>query len=121
MLEVDRNFQGASLCQGLMRDGFQVQKFGQTFQDFAAPTLEFINLINTGRLHHGDNPLMKWQMSHLQGDENADGILKPHKARSGDKIDGVVACIMAVGHAMKSGPPQKSWFDTHDELPFIEF
>lgn len=121
LMAIDRLFQGAQLSQDLAKDGLNIEEFGQGFYSMAAPTSEFVRLVNSGRIHHGDNALMRWQAANLQGEMNAAGSIKPCKARSGNKIDGAVACIMALGLAMKAEPPQSNWFDTHSESTFVSF
>lgn len=117
---VDRNFQGAETCQRLRSDyGFNVTEFGQGFQSMGQPTKYFVDLVNKGFLHHGDNPLMRWQAANLQGEMNAAGDIKPHKARSGNKIDGIVACIMALGMAMPTETEQESMLEKMDGIVYV--
>lgn len=119
-INVDRNFQGAETCQRLHYDyGFEIEKFGQGFGDMPAPTKYFVDLINKGLLHHGDNPLMRWQAANLQGEMNAPGDIKPSKARSGNKIDGCVACIMALGMAMKREQPPESMLEQMGGMVYV--
>lgn len=120
-IAVDRNFQGAETCQRLRDDyGFEeVFAWGQGFQSMAAPTKYFVDLVNKGLIHHGDSPLMRWQAANLQGEMNAAGDIKPHKARSGNKIDGIVSCIMALGMAMDREPEQQSMLEKLGGVPYV--
>jgi len=102
-LAADRLFQGAQLCQDLVADGFDVIPFGQGYYSMAAPTVHLETLINRGEFRHGDNPVMRWQAANVAVKMDAAGNLKPDKARSSDKIDGIVAAIMALGRAMQRG------------------
>jgi len=95
-LAVDRLFQGAALCQDLARDGFSVIEHSQGPAAMSAPTTDFINAIKGGRFHHGDNPLMAWQSGNVVATLDSYGNIKPDKKKSGNKIDGIVACIMAI-------------------------
>ena len=40
------------------------------------------------------------------------GNIKPDKARSTEKIDGIVALVMAIGRAMFSDRPQRSLYES---------
>jgi phage terminase large subunit-like protein len=42
--------------------------------------------------------------------------MKPDKDKSGEKIDGVVACIMALGRAMVDESPGPSVYETRGVL-----
>ncbi len=117
IIGVDRLFQGAETCQRLRSDyGFDVKEFGQGFGSMAMPTKYFMDLVNKGLLHHGNNLLMRWQAANLQGEMNAAGFYKPHKGRSGNKIDGIVSCIMALGIAMDTEPVQENPYETRGVL-----
>ena len=99
-LAVDRLFQGAQMCQDLAADGCVITNFGQGFLSMAAPTVEFLRVVNRGEYHHGNNPLVRWQAGNVMAKLDAAGNMKPDKAASGNKIDGIVAAIMARGQAM---------------------
>ena len=110
---VDRLFQGAELCQNLADDGFDVVPFGQGFYSMAAPSAEFERRVNRGEILHGDNPVMRWMASNVTVRMDPAGNIKPDKQRSTEKIDGVVAAIMALGRAMarESGGRQRSVYE----------
>ncbi|MBL1219126.1 MAG: terminase large subunit [Planctomycetes bacterium] len=119
ILEVaaDRLFQGAQLCQDLADDGFEVVPFGQGFLSMAAPTQEFERLVNRGVLHHGDNPVVRWMASNVSVKIDPAGNMKPDKSRSAEKIDGIVAAIMALGRAIgREAVPHKSVYETRGIL-----
>lgn len=114
-LAIDRLFQGAQLAQDLMDDGFEVVQWGQGFMSMSAPTVELKKLIERGDFHHGDNPLMKWQASNVVAKLDAAGNAKPDKAASGNKIDGIVTAVMAVGLA-SCREKKTSIYDSRDLL-----
>ena len=87
----------STLLQG---DGLSVVGFGQGFASMAAPTKEFESLVLSKRIHHDGNPVLRWNVGNVCVETDAAGNLKPSKKRSSEKIDGVVATIMALGIAM---------------------
>ena len=99
-IAVDRLFQGAQLGHELAQDGFDVEAFGQGFHDMAAPTAHFDRLIRAGDLEHGDCPVLNWMASNVSVALDPTGSMKPDKVKSSEKIDGIVAAIMAVGLCM---------------------
>lgn len=88
------------LLTQLQGDGFGVVAFGQGFQSMTAPTKELLALVQSGRLEHGGHPVLRWMASVFATEQDAAGNLKPSKRKSTDRIDGVVALIMALGRAM---------------------
>ena len=95
----------------LQGDGFHVVAYGQGYQSMTAPTKELLALVTSRRLAHGGNPVLRWMASNLSTEQDAAGNLKPSKRKSTDRIDGMVALIMALGRAMLS-PGTASVYDT---------
>ena len=95
-LALDRLFQGAQLGTELSeQDGLNVCAFGMGFLSMAAPTAGFEELVLQGRLHHGGDPVLRWHASNVSVEMDAAGNLKPSRKKSSEKIDGIVAAIMA--------------------------
>lgn len=84
----------------LQGDGVKVIPFRQGFASMSAPSKEFEKLIVSGKLEHGDNPVLKWMVSNVAIRLDAAGNIKPAKDKSSERIDGVVASIMAIGTAL---------------------
>ncbi|HOA04100.1 MAG TPA: terminase large subunit, partial [Dermatophilaceae bacterium] len=53
-------------------------------------------------LRHAGNPVLKWMADNLRPSSDPAGNVKPDKANAGDKIDGVVALIMALARALSA-------------------
>ncbi len=51
------------------------------------------------QLRHGGNPVLTWMASNMACETDAAGNVKPSKSKSTERIDGIVALIMAVGRA----------------------
>jgi len=99
-IAVDRLFQGAQLCMELEQDGFTAFAHGQGFLSMAAPTKAFEDVILDGTLMHGGNPVLDWHASNVSVELDAAGNMKPSRKKSTEKIDGIVAAIMAVGRCL---------------------
>ncbi len=97
------------LAQEWPRD--TVVEFGQGFASMAAPTKEFEKLLIGGKLHHGGNPILRWMASNVSITQDPAGNMKPDKKTSGDKIDGIVAAIMALGRATLTARLQSVYED----------
>ena len=49
---------------------------------------------------HGEDEVLRWMMGNVILRVDPSGYIKPDKSKSGDKIDGVVAAVMAMGEAL---------------------
>lgn len=77
-------------------------KFPQTLAQFAEPTRRFDELIAGRQLKHDRSPVLRWMAGNATVYIDGSGNMRPDKARSQDKIDGIVAAIMALREAMVS-------------------
>jgi phage terminase large subunit-like protein len=105
IVAADRLFQGFQFCQDLIRDGFNVEAFGQGYVSMAAPTRRFLELVAAGKLRHGNNPVLRWMASNAATEQENAGngdVLKFSKRKSPEKIDGIISTTMALGLRMKS-------------------
>lgn len=87
----------------------------QGIQTLGEPSKHFERLVYTGLLDHGGHPVLRWMAGNavVRQDENLN--FAPAKKRSAEKIDGIVAGVMAVGLATCNEPPQgKSWWDAEE-------
>jgi phage terminase large subunit-like protein len=89
------------LATQLGGDGFTMVPFGQGFASMAAPTKELLSLVTAGGFAHGGHPVLRWMAGNLAVKQDAAGNLKPDKASSSEKIDGIVALIMALDRASR--------------------
>lgn len=93
----------AKIAQDLMDEGNQVFAMGQGFASMSAPTKEMIKLIYSKVLNHGGNKVLRWMADNVSAIEDPAGNLKPDKSKSREKIDGIVALIMALDRAIRNG------------------
>lgn len=93
-------------------DGFQMVEMRQGFKTMNEPMKEVLRLVLLGALNHGNNPVLTWMASNIVAKLDPAGNIKPDKEKSGEKIDGLVALIMAIGRAMVQGPPPRSVYET---------
>lgn len=77
-------------------DGFTMAEFGQGFVSMSAPSKELEKLVLGKRLGHGGNPVLRWMASNVSVRVDDAGNVKPSKAKSTGRIDGIVALIMSL-------------------------
>lgn len=95
-LNVDRLFQGQQLSTDLSEEGLQVFPMGQGFASMAAPMVEFERRLRSRQLHHGGHPILRWMADNVVVKPDPAGNLKIDKAKSQEKVDGIVAMVMAL-------------------------
>ena len=84
----------------LQTEGMECSPFGQGYGSMGAPTKEFEKIVLTQKLEHFGNPVLRWMMSSTVVKTDPAGNIKPDKEKSVQKIDGIVASIMALGEWM---------------------
>ncbi len=100
-LNIDRLFQGWGLTTELAEEGLRVFPMGQGFLSMAMPMKEFDRRLLSRKLRHGGNPVLRWMAANFATKQDEAGNLKPDKATSESKIDGIVALVMAIDRAMR--------------------
>ena len=84
----------------LQNEGMECNPFGQGYGSMSAPTKEFEKLVLTGKIEHFGNPVLRWMLASTLVKTDPAGNIKPDKEKSTQKIDGIVASIMALGEWM---------------------
>jgi len=105
-------WRASQLAQELMKEGAECVEFRQTVQNMSAPMKELESAVKGGRLHHDGNPALTWMMSNVVAKIDAKDNIYPRKEKPENKIDGVVAAIMAVGRAMSSETEVASFWES---------
>lgn len=93
-------YNSSSLVQRFMNDGLDMDPYGQGYVSMTPPIREMEIMIRQKRLHHGGHSMLRWMASNIQVKMDESMNIKFNKARSQDKIDGMVALAMAVGEWM---------------------
>lgn len=91
------------MVQNLENMGFTVVPFGQGFKDMSPPTKELMKLTLEKKLVHGGHPILRWNMNNVFIKTDPAGNIKADKEKSTEKIDGVIATIMALDRAIRCG------------------
>lgn len=89
------------MVQNLEGLGFTVVPFGQGYKDMSPPTKELMKVTLEQKLAHGSHPVLSWMMDNVYVRTDPAGNIKPDKEKSTEKIDGVVALIMALDRAIR--------------------
>lgn len=112
---VDR-WNALQIMTELTEEGLVVIPFGQGFKSMSGPTKELERIVVSAKLRHGGDPVLRWMASNVAAMQDAAGNLKPARDKSREKIDGIVALIMALGRAMLEPEEQGSALDDGELL-----
>lgn len=100
-----------ALWSQLESQNYSLVQFRQGYRSMSGPTKHLEMLVQAERIAHGGNPVARWNASNVVVDMDPAGNLKPNKAKAGEKIDGIVALIMAIGRAIAEAPPAPSIYE----------
>lgn len=89
------------LAQELMEEGAPMIEVRQGIQSLGEASVEFERMVFSRRLDHGGQPVLRWMVENVTLYMDRNGNFKPDKAKSNEKIDGVVAGVTGLAVAMK--------------------
>jgi phage terminase large subunit-like protein len=98
-LAFDRTFAG-EIVRNLVDEGMELVEFGQGFISMGPASAEFSRRLLARELCHGDDPVATWCASNVTVRTDPAGNEKPDKERSTERIDPIVAVIMAIGRTL---------------------
>ena len=89
------------LATTLIKDGLPMVEITQRSTFFTQPINEIESLVMSGNLHHDGNRMMEWMMTNVvMAISKFSGLKTPIKENPREKIDGVLALLMAMGRAL---------------------
>ncbi len=89
------------ISTSLTGKGFNMIPIGQGFASMSSPTKELETLVLKRKIRHGGHPVLRWNMNNMVIRQDPAGNIKPDKEHSSDKIDGIVAVIMALDRTIR--------------------
>lgn len=93
-------FQAMQFSQRMQAQGLPMVEMRPTVLNFSEPMKELEKLVLEGKLEHNGDPVLAWMVSNVVCHRDAKDNIYPRKERDENKIDGVVAAIMALGRSM---------------------
>lgn len=113
-------YQSNQIAGHLSNDGLPAEMYGENVKSMSEPAKEFEARINTRRLHHPGDPVLRWMASNVcvRRDEKGNIYPKKESKQSPNKIDGIKAGIVALamaGRDVQAGPTD-SVYETRGPL-----
>jgi phage terminase large subunit-like protein len=100
-------------CQvELPDDGFVTVEVRQGYRTLSAPTKRLLELVLAGQLRVKD-PVLRWMADNVVVTTDPTGAIKPDKSKARQRIDGIVALVVAIDRASRYGEPRRSVYEDH--------
>ena len=96
-------FQATQLSTRMMSEGLPMIEVRPTVLNFSEPMKTLEALVLQKKLVHDGDPVLAWMVSNVVAHLDAKDNIYPRKERAENKIDGIVALIMALSRAIKPG------------------
>lgn len=104
------------MMQNLVEDGFPAVEMRQGWVTMAPAIKELERAIVGRKFRHGGHPILRWHFDNIAVDTDKSGNQSFHKGKSRDRIDGAVACAMAVGRCAEGNNNRSSYDDAPDDV-----
>lgn len=85
--------------------GFNVVEVRQGARSLSEPMKKLEGLIGGSLLAHEGSPVMRWMAGNVAVKMDPNENIQPDKSKSGDRIDGIVAAIIAMSRAISGEKP----------------
>ena len=106
---IDR-WNATQLATQLQGDGIEVVGFGQGYGSMSSPSKQLETLVLGEKIRHDGHPVLSWMAANVAIQSDHQGNIKPSKAKSTERIDGIVSLVMALGiHATSTKTPDVNW------------
>jgi phage terminase large subunit-like protein len=92
----------SQLVRDLEDSGLECEGVAQTCAGLNAGSRDLERRLGMKRLHHGGHPLLRWMADNVTSTQDNNENIKPDKKKSTEKIDGVVALVMALRQALEA-------------------
>ena len=112
-------FQATQLSTRMVNEGVPMVEMRPTVLNFSEPMKQLEALVFEKRFHHNGDPILTWMVSNVVCHTDAKDNIYPRKERPENKIDGVVALIMALGRALSGQPDDSAAFNDFMKRPII--
>ena len=96
-------FNAMQLMLQLQAEGLPVEQVRQGYLTLSGPTKELERMVLDRNIYHGAQPVSRWCAGNVAVETDAAGNIKPSKAKSTERIDGVAAAVTALALAVQEG------------------
>lgn len=103
----------------LTDEGITMTPVGQGFASMSYPAKELEKLVVGGAINHEGHPILEWMAGNTATETDAAGNIKPSKKKSRERIDGIVALVMALNRYIALNTLKPSKYETEDPIVLV--
>lgn len=96
---------------GLINPPFE---FWQKAHKYNEPCVRFVDEVAKGNVRHGNDPVLTYQATNLEYITDTEGLVRPNKKNVRQKIDGMVATLMAFSECLFAEKQGPSFYDSNE-------
>lgn len=100
------------VVNNLENRGIKLSSFNQSIMNMSYPTKQLDLAIANKHLEHFGNPVLRWMMGNVVIYKDPNDNWKINKSKANDKVDGVVALVMAYGEQLTYSMQGESIYNT---------
>ena len=104
--------QATQFMTRMMKKGVDITEVRPLVLNFSEPMKEVEALVLQGRLHHDGNPCMSWCVANTEAAPDKKDNIYPRKSTDANKIDGLVALLMAINLWMRHSGRTESVYES---------
>jgi phage terminase large subunit-like protein len=98
------------------QDGLPMLKIPQGYAHMSEPSKQLDAMLLDRGLRHGAHPILRWMAGNVSIKTDPAGNIKPDKGKSTERIDGIVALVIALGRAMVPADSGRSKYEAAELL-----
>lgn len=105
-------YRATETSTNLADKGFTMVEIRQSVALMSEPTNSLLRLVMAHKINHGGNVVLTWNADNLVCEDKGNENVLPSKKKSTERIDGVVALIIALSVAIRQPEIRESVYET---------
>jgi phage terminase large subunit-like protein len=107
------------IAKKLIDAGFKAERAAMGYGTLSEPMKELMGMVLQKKLEHFGDPVLSWNVGNVAATTDANGNIRPDKEKSKEKIDGIVALIMALSRVCQDPSITSAGWDYSKGIVFL--